>query len=79
MAKDRSESGSGPEVGGHRAIHHLKQVTVPGTYNQIFKKATCTADCGDGSGWECSGPNVTCEDGVGCSASNDEITLIGLC
>jgi hypothetical protein len=79
MAKDRSES-SGPEVLGHqRAIHHFKKITVPGTYNQIFKKSTCTADCGDGTGFECSGPQTYCEDGLGCAASNGDITLIGVC
>lgn len=41
--------------------------------------ATCTADCGDGTGWECTGPGVACEDGVGCAASNGEVTVVGLC
>lgn len=81
LAKDRSESG-GPAINGqphHLPIHHLKKVTAPGLPNQIFRKADCIADCGDGTGWECSGPDVYCEDGVGCAASNGDITLIGLC
>lgn len=42
--------------------------------------ARCTADCGDGTGWECTGASVTCVDGEGCIAegSNGEVA-IGLC
>jgi hypothetical protein len=41
--------------------------------------SSCIADCGDGTGWECTGSSVTCVDGAGCSASGGGVTLIGLC
>lgn len=32
-------------------------------------QAECTADCGNGSGWTCTGASVSCTDGVGCTGS----------
>ena len=54
-------------------------------YQEIFgggsaTQAQCTADCGDGTGWQCTGANVYCEDGVGCIAEGSGGgTAIGLC
>ena len=36
----------------------------------FLTNASCIADCGDGTGWLCTGASVTCVDGVGCSASS---------
>ena len=42
-------------------------------------QAQCIADCGDGTGWECTGQSVTCVDGEGCVAQGGGKTAIGLC
>jgi hypothetical protein len=78
QAKDRSESGD-REIGQHRPLKHIKKVTLQGSYNQIFQKSACIADCGDGSGFECSGPQTYCEDGLGCAASDGTHTVYGVC
>jgi hypothetical protein len=39
--------------------------------------AECIADCGDGSGWWCSGDRVSCSDGVGCYAEGDDGSFAG--
>jgi len=83
QAKDRSESGDrGPErtsSARHRPLRQIKRVTLQGSRDAIFQKSTCTADCGDGTGWECSGPQTYCEDGLGCVASNGKEEVYGIC
>jgi len=78
QAQHRSEVGD-REIGQHRPLKHIKRVTLQGSYDQIFQKAVCVADCGDGWGWECSGPSVSCTDGVGCSATDGTHTATGSC
>jgi hypothetical protein len=78
LAKDRSESGD-REIGQHRPLKHIKKVTLQSSYNQIFQKSVCIADCGDGTGFECSGPQTYCEDGLGCAASDGNNTVYGVC
>ena len=79
LAKYRSE-GENPGVSErHRPLRHIKRVTLQSSYDRIFQKAECIADCGDGTGWECTGPSVSCEDGVGCSATDGTHTATGSC
>ncbi|MDP9120213.1 MAG: hypothetical protein M3O15_02415 [Acidobacteriota bacterium] len=47
--------------------------------NGVTTQATCIADCGDGTGWMCSGESVSCTDGAGCSASGSGGTAFGVC
>jgi hypothetical protein len=77
LAKDRSEGGD--RAPQHRPLKHIKRVTLEGSYNQIFQKSVCVADCGDGTGWECTGPSVSCTDGVGCTATDGTHTATGSC
>ena len=80
LAKDRGESGDPGFTQHHRPLQHLKRVTLPNSaYYRIFEKASCIADCGDGTGWECTGPSVSCTDGVGCSATDGTHTATGSC
>lgn len=78
LAKDRSESGDRGTV-QHRPLKQIKKVTLQGHYNAIFQKSVCVADCGDGTGFECSGPQTYCEDGLGCAASDGTRTVYGVC
>lgn len=55
-------------------------------YAEIFgagpgTDASCTANCGDGTGWQCTGESVSCTDGAdgGCVATGGGKTAIGLC
>jgi hypothetical protein len=53
-------------------------------YSSIFEggpttDATCIADCGDGTGWQCTGDTVSCTDGSGCTASSGGKTATGSC
>ena len=78
LAQDRSESGD-RGLNEHRPLRHIKRVTLQSSYNSIFQKAACIADCGDGTGWECTGPSVSCTDGVGCTATDGTHTATGSC
>src|SRR5262249_4343018 len=78
LAKDRSEGGDRGAI-QHRPLKTIKKVTLQGQYNQIFQKSACIADCGDGSGFLCSGPQTYCEDGLGCAASDGTHTVYGVC
>jgi hypothetical protein len=78
LARDRSESGDREAV-QHRPLKQIKKVTLQSQYNRIFQKSVCIADCGDGTGFECSGPQTYCEDGVGCAASDGSRTVYGIC
>jgi hypothetical protein len=46
-----------------------------------FSKATCTADCGDGTSWTCSGHSCWAGDGLGCDAQdeNGKTIMGGVC
>lgn len=59
------------------------QPVEPGAYQAVpffeTEGATCIADCGDGTGWQCTGPSVSCTDGEGCTATDGEIELSGKC
>ena len=79
LAKDRSEGGDRGAVAQHRPLKQIKKVTLQGQYNQIFQKSACIADCGDGTGFLCSGPQTYCADGVGCAASDGNNTVFGIC
>lgn len=57
-------------------------ITLPRGHKPLtpfHTKAACFADCGDGTGFICSGPGVSCVDGVGCSASAPGVTGFGDC
>lgn len=56
---------------------HAQRVDLTQAYSAIFgeggggtTEAECTADCGDGTGWVCTGTTVSCSDGAdgGCTA-----------
>lgn len=55
-------------------------------YAEIFgggpgMDAECTADCGDGTGWICTGESVSCTDGPdgGCTATGGGKIATGSC
>lgn len=62
------------------------RIDTTAAYEDIFDggsstQAECTADCGDGTGWRCTGTSVTCSDGAdgGCVASGGGKTIVATC
>lgn len=41
--------------------------------------AECIADCGNGTGFHCTGESVSCTDGVGCTAEGGGVKITGEC
>lgn len=74
--QDKKETKKQPRPAATRIDLTNRSVARPISGNPT---ASCIADCGDGTGWECTGASVSCTDGAGCSASGGGITLIGLC
>ena len=68
----------GPAL-GHRPAN-ATPYTGPDPLGGVFSRAECTADCGDGTGWRCTGASVTCVDGAGCDAfGSDGSSAHGRC
>lgn len=79
-AKDKAEK-------DRKVRPHVAAVDVGALEKAIFGEdgggdtaaATCTADCGNGTGWQCTGESVSCEDGVGCTAAGGGKIVRGVC
>lgn len=60
----------------------IAPISLPRGHNRVTSvrtKDTCFADCGDGTGFICSGPNVACGDGLGCAVGGSGVVGIGNC